>query len=838
MLLSFKVKQLVSIITEYIFPFSFTAMKSLQRLLLPLLILCLKVTHAQAPFITSTKVGTTSTIKTVEGDWVFSLFANNVIKATFNPKNAIRNEQVSDAVIQKALAYTPTIVAEKNHATLSWNNKAFVEISGEGLAITPQRGKTVSLLQTFYNDSSRGFRFGLRRDEQIFGTGERSIPLNRRGYKLSLYNNPWYGYGLNADALNFSVPFLMSSNGYGIFFDNPSKGYFDIGKTNTNTLEYGVMSGELSFYVIGGDTYEKVLSNYQLLIGTQQLPPRWAMGNFMSRFGYTGEADVQQVYQQMKADNIPMDAVIFDLFWFGDSIKTTMGNLDWVNKKAWPAPKKMISDFKKDGVKTILIAEPFVLETTPNFTASKPFLATDKNGQPYILTDFYFGKGGLIDIFRKDAQQWFWGKYKSQMDNGVTGWWGDLGEPEKHPADLYHNLTDLGFKRKFAANEVHNLYGYYWSKMVYNNFAKLYPNERLFHLNRSGYPGSQRYGSFPWSGDVSRNWDGLKAQLPLMLGMSLSGVPYIHADAGGFAGGDHDSSLYVRWLQFAAFTPIFKPHGTMLGGIDPAATSYPSEPALWPEPTKRLARQAVLLRYSLLPYNYTLAYRQATQGKPLARPMLLERPFDTAFLRANEQYFWGDEILVAPVVDKGATSKRIYLPAGNWFNYFTQQVLPGHQWIEQKLAPDYIPAFVRAGSFIPTIEIKNNTTEYNISPLTITYFAANQPSSYELYEDDGESKNAIATKAFELTTFASSGATDAGLTINISSNGGHYKGQPTHRTVKFSIVGLQNKAYKVFVNDKLISTEEPGAAPIADNEVNISFKIQWNGKPVKIQVRN
>ena len=298
---------------------------------------------------------------------------------------------------------------------------------------------------------------------------------------------------------NYSVPFITSSNGYGLFFDNPSKGYIDIGKTNPNVLEYGASSGEINVYIIFGD-YQTILQSYYKLTGTQPLPPRWAFGHFLSRFGYSSEAQVKDIYAKTKATGIPVDGVIFDLFWFGDSIKHTLGNLDWVNKKAWPDPKKMIADFKKDGVNTILITEPFFLEGTKNYNASKPYLAVDSAGKPYVLKDFYFGRGGLIDIFRNDSKKFLWQFYKAQMLNGVEGWWGDLGEPENHPSNLYHNLKDLGYGRLFAADEVHNIFGHNWTKMLYQQYAKDFPNKRLFNLARSGFAGTQRYWHYSLDG--------------------------------------------------------------------------------------------------------------------------------------------------------------------------------------------------------------------------------------------------------------------------------------------------------------------------------------------------
>ena len=804
--------------------------------------IALLFTNAHGQFIKSTsQKGSLSKVRTAEGNWIFSQYPNNIIKATFTPKGSSHNEQLSDAVLIKPTAILPTLKADGSNATFSWNRKAFVEVNSEGVALTPQNGKTVSLLQTFYNDSSRGFKFSLRPGEMIFGTGERSLPMNRRGYRLPLYNNPWYGYSTNADALNFSVPFIMSSFGYAIFFDNPSKGYLDIGKTDEQILEYGVMSGELSFYIIAAKSFDEILGAYQRLVGTQQLPPRWAMGNFMSRFGYQNEKQTREIFAQMKSDSIPFDAVIFDLFWFGDSVQNTLGNLDWVNKKAWPNPAKMIGDFKKEGVKSILITEPFIINSTPNYEPAKKLLATDKQGKPYELQDFYFGKGGLIDIFRKDAQQWFWSKYKKQMDIGVTGWWGDLGEPEKHPADMYHNLSDLGFKRKFSANEVHNLYGYYWSKMVYENFAKQYPGQRLFHLNRSGYASSPRYGSFPWSGDVSRSWDGLKAQLPLMLGTSLSGIPFIHADAGGFAGGDGDADLYVRWLQFAAFTPIFKPHGTALGAVNPSVLNIPSEPALWPEPAKSLARQAVQQRYQLLPYNYTLCYEQSTKGKPLVKPMFFANEKDAELYKAEDQYMWGDALLIAPVLEKNATVRRLYLPEGDWYNYYTLQSIDGRQWTDETLVANHIPVYVKAGSFIPTIAVLQNTEQYTKREMTVTYFPATKPSEYELYEDDGESKNAIQSKAFELIKFKSTGLTGTGVVITISSNGGRYKGRMAARNFHLSVPGLPAIPAKIIINGEKVKLvngrkETTDIAVWDDDRKLLLISLSFKSKPLHVQM--
>ena len=736
--------------------------------------------------------------------WVYTLYPGDIIKTTFLPEGQSSEVQISNAVIEKPLSGN----AEKLVQYLDGNTRYLMQEC------------VVTLLRTFTTPSIKGFQFLLTEDEKIFGAGERSVPLNRRGYRLNLYNNPWYGYGINADNLNYSVPFIISSKGYGIFFDNPSHGYLDIGKTDSTVLEYGVSSGELSFYIIPGKNIDEIVRKYQMLVGTQPIPSRWVFGNLMSRFGYRNEKQLMGIVDSMHLQNIPIDAVILDLFWFGDSIKGNLGNLTWTNHKAWPNPVKMISKLKKQHINTILITEPFVLKSTPNYEPSKRFHAVDSSGKPYVFTDFYFGQGGLIDIFRKDAQLWFWSKYKQQIAKGVAGWWGDLGEPEKHPAGVYHNLRDLGFNNLFKADDVHNIYGHYWDKMLFDKYALEYPAVRLFNLNRSGYAGSARYGVFPWSGDVSRSWDGFKAQLPLMLGMSMSGIPYIHADAGGFAGGDGDMELYTRWLQFAVFTPVLRPHGTALGEVDKSVKDIPSEAALYPDPYKSIVRNYIYLRYKLLPYNYTLGYEQAKFGKPLVRPLFYYGGYDPELFNANDEFMWGDEILVAPVLEKGATSRKLYLPEGSWFNLISDAQEMGGAWLDYKVDSTNIPVFVKEGSFIPMFESEHikSTSDYNGKELTIKYYPSLKGSSYTMFDDDGTTNNTMAKGRYELLKFE--GLSKEGeIKIKISSGN---NAAPTSRKLKF-VLPVQ---YKVLsVNGKLAM---PG--------INYS-SITYSGKPVILKIR-
>jgi oligosaccharide 4-alpha-D-glucosyltransferase len=762
------------------------------------------------------------TIKTQLGNWQLTQYAANIIKVNFKPDAYTTAENVSDAVIAKPqLQITIPYTAEGNVVFIGDNKK---------IAITaPEK-----------NNDSYSFRIALNDDEKIFGGGERALPLNRRGYKFNLYNNPWYGYAEGADNLNYSVPFFTSSNGYGLFFDNASKGFADIGKTTASIFEAGFVSGELNVYVILGNDYKEILAGYHKLTGTQPLPPRWAMGNLMSRFGYTSQQQVTGIVAKMKAQNIPVDAVIFDLFWFGDSIKGTMGNLAWTNKTKWPNPPQMIAGFKKQNINTILITEPFVLQSSSNYNSSKQYHAVDSAGKPYLLTDFYFGKGGIIDIFKKDAQQWFWSKHQAQMKIGVEAWWGDLGEPEKHPSNLYHNLKDKGFKRLFKADEVHNIYGHTWTKMLYDSYAKNYPAKRLFSLNRSGFAGTQRYGIFPWSGDVSRNWSGLRAQLPIMLSMSMSGVPYIHADAGGFAGGEGDNELYTRWLQFAAFTPIFRPHGTALYEVDKNAFSFPSEAALIEEPYRGYAKEVIDLRYRLLPYNYTLAYKQAANGEPLVAPLYYYYPKDTTAVNVGDEFMWGENILVAPVVEKGATERKIYLPEGKWYSFTDTNMVNGNSWINQKLNINHIPAYIKEGSIIPMwipspIDFSNTSTSSYTGQkdVSIVYFPSEKPSKGILYNDDGVTKNAVS----EIITFDAV-QTDNIINITVSSNNAKIYQNGLVKQLSIGVPFSFTYPLQGNLNGKKLEDNKMMKSNFSFNPNTIFnyFNIEFKGQPVKLQI--
>ncbi|RZS93630.1 TIM-barrel domain-containing protein [Aquimarina brevivitae] len=725
------------------------------------------------------------------GTYVIKTYSDNIIETSFVPEGETFID-TSHAVVmtpkQKAFLQT-----RKNGYSYGTKGiKAIITKEPFGIRYE-YKGKPLLKEQGGYikTDSTEGLQFALAKDEVIYGAGNRVVGMNRRGYKYELYNKAHYGYETESKLMNFNLPLVLSSKLYAVHFDNPSVGYLDIDSQNDNTLTYETLGGRKTYQVIATDNWKGLVNAYTSLTGKQPMPPRWALGNFASRFGYHSQEEVYQVVDKFKKDSIPLDAIILDIYWFGKDIKGHMGNFEFV-KDSFPNPKKMIKDLRDDHIKTILITEPFVLTTSKKWqeALAKDVLAKNKEGNAYTY-DFYFGNTGLIDIYSEKGNQWFWDIYKRYtQDYGVAGWWGDLGEPEVHPSDIIHATG--------TASEVHNIYGHDWAKLVYEGYQKDFPNTRPFILMRAGYSGSQRYGMIPWSGDVNRSWGGLQPQPQIALSMGVQGLGYMHSDLGGFAGGEtFDSELYTRWLQYGVFQPIFRPH---------AQEHIAPEPVFHDPKTKANAKKSIELRYRLLPYNYTLAFQNSQSGMPLMRPLFFEEPNNTDFLELSYAYLWGEDLLVAPVLKPGVVAMDVPFPeTSNWYDFYTDERFTGGQFARVEVTDDRIPVYVRGGAFIPMIDPIMNTTEYNSKALIIHYYPDDTVvnSVGQLYHDDGKTPEGFKKGAYELLNFVGENLNNELSLVLSSEVGSAYKSQD--RSVKLIIHNIRNVPLKLLINNKTSS---------------------------------
>jgi len=774
------------------------------------------------------------------------------------PSYAIKEQAIKQRVQLTETSQQLTVTINKLSAIITKSPFNIRYYQADKLLIAEEAGVFLGTAQDNDNENTainvQGFRFKLTDKEKLLGGGERVVGMDRRGHRLPLYNRAHYGYETQSTQMNFSLPAVMSSNKYIVLFDNSAKGWMDIAKSEKNILQFEAVSGRLSYIVFAGDTYPELIENYVDVTGKQPLPPRWSLGNYASRFGYRSEAEVRTTVNKFIELDFPLDALILDLYWFGKDIKGHMGNLAW-DKETFPTPTKMIADIKAQGVNTVLITEPFILTTSKRWSdaVEKNALAKSADGSAKRF-DFYFGNTGLVDVFNSQGRDWFNAIYKNLYQQGVSGWWGDLGEPEVHPSDTLHTLDD---GTVVNADAIHNVYGHQWAKMVFENQLTLDNNKRPFNLMRSGFAGSQRYGMIPWTGDVSRSWGGLKPQVELSLQMGVLGMAYTHSDLGGFAGGEKfDKELYIRWLQYGVFQPIYRPHAQ--DNIAPEVVFHDTE-------TQDILRNFIKLRYQLLPYNYSLAYENSSTGMPLMRPLFFESTKVENKSIENEEfesetelnlmnnatsYLWGDAFLVTPVVDAGIKSVSVTLPQGVWFDYFTNKNEPGGKYQGGQVVSlptdlSTLPVLVRAGSFIPMVEAIQSTQDYDNNKLTLHYYADSSVSSakYEMYEDDGETHQAIEKGLYELLHFTSV-QKDNKLQINFAretkqntlkseeaSNNTGYPTMPTQREMSVVIHHWLTKPNNIRLGNKEIES-----ALWNSEQKTLTINFNWQHQPLNLTV--
>ena len=645
---------------------------------------------------------------------------------------------------------------------------------------------------TSFNDIVKQYEFKISDSEALYGTGSRAIDIDLKGRKLEVYNEPMYGYANNTDQLNICAPFVVSNRGYGLFMDNSWKATWDLGAENPELLRYRALGGPLPYYFIGGRSMERVMENYHLLTGYQPVPPRWSLGYIQSKFGYENQAEAEAVVADLLQNDFPLDALVLDLYWFGDP--STMGNLEW-DYTRFPDPVGMIDNFKDQGIQTILITEPYFTTQSSHFDflSDQSYLGTNPDGETYVLDNFWAGPAGLLDITNPDALDWMWDFYDARNQEGVGGWWCDLGEPELQPLDMQ-------FQDGSPTIENHNIYSLLWAKMLYEKHQENYPGLRLFNLIRSGYSGFQRYSTFPWSGDVARNFSGLRAQIPIMVNSSLSGFSYMSSDLGGFVGGGMDDELFIRWMQLGVFSPIMRVHGA---GIDTEPTAYSQE-------AQDISRDLIQKRYDLLPYIYSLAYENSIKGTPIIRPTNFDLGEDETLKNINDQFLFGKDILVAPALYPNQTERMVWLPTDEevWYNPdLVEKSYSSNNPVSMPLPYEEVNYFIRNGGIIPEVRNLKNTESYNTDTLWLTvqvYEKEGLDNQFILYDDDGLSANSLADSLFQTIEFNLYN-NNYGIELEIIPNG-DFPGKPAVRDLYFEfIIDVVYKDNKVVQDGELLN---------------------------------
>ncbi len=702
--------------------------------------------------------------------FTFQLHGDSAVRAYYHPTQV---EQFDSNYVVVQPANTSPSFAETD-STLELSSTGIrVRVTKSPFTVRYFSGATLLTRESFGFTPPSGGRvavgLALRPGETLQGGGSRTMPVNRRGLSLDMYNTAIFGYQQD-NALNLCVPFFVSSAGYGVLFDNWQPAQADLGASFADALLYTADGGRMGYYIVAGGSPAGVLKQYTALTGRQPMPPRWAMGYLQSRYGYETETETRSIASQLRAAGFPLDGLFLDLYWFGSP--GTMGNLNWDNAR-FPQPTQMMTDLRNQGVHTLLITEPYFTLSSTNysFLNSNNLLARNAGGTSYVINGFWAGASSLIDVFRPTADAWWWPFYRARANEGVAAWWSDLGEPEDHPTGMVHH-------NGASARSVHNLYSFVWARMLWNGYRAEYPNTRLFNVIRSGWAGMQRFGTFPWSGDVDRSFGALQRQVPLMIGAGMSGIAYMHTNVGGFTGGGQNPELYARWHQLGAFSPIDWCHSNI---------SVLPEPIYWDTTTQRRVRDVLRLRQRMIPYNYSLAAENALTGTPLIRPMDYVAPGQAELAALNDQYYWGPDLVVAPVLQAGQTTRAVRLPEGVWKDFFTGQRWAGGSSIMAFAPLDRIPVFARAGALIALSPYRPALSTYTADSLTIRFFAdaAVSSSSASVYHDDGLSFSSLAGGQHERLRLEAS-HTGQVVTVNLARTGG-FAGAPSSRRMEFEL---------------------------------------------------
>lgn len=580
----------------------------------------------------------------------------------------------------------------------------------------------------------------LRVDEQFFGLGEKGGPLNRRGKTFKMWNSDKPCYPVGEDALYKSIPFFMSSYRYGIFFDNTYKTEFRFGTESDKYYTFEAPGGEMVYYFMFGNDYKEIIKNYVGLTGQPIMPPKWALGFSQSRGLYTKEQQAREVAAEFRRRRIPCDIIYQDIGWTNG-----LQDFNW-RKNNYTNPKGMLADLEAQGFKMIVSQDPVISQATSKQwkeADSLGYFTTDtRTGKTYDMPWPWGGNCGVVDFTKPGVANW-WGAYQQKpLDDGVRGFWTDMGEPawsNEEAADRLFMKHHIGMH-----DEIHNVYGLTWDKVVTEQFEKRNPNRRVFQMTRAAYAGLQRY-TFGWSGDsgngnnVLEGWEQLADQIPVGLSAGLGLIPFWTTDISGYCGEikDYDamSELYIRWMQFGVFNPLSRAHHE---------GDYAVEPWVFGEQAEDISRKAIELKYQLFPYIYTYARKAYDTGLPIMRPMFLEYPNDKKTHDVNYQFMFGEELLVAPVVEQRAETKEVYLPAGQWIDYNDGKTLyKGGRWIEYDAPLDVTPIFVKKGSIIPMMPVMQYIHEQPVYPVTLDIYppSQSQTAQFELYEDEGENND-------------------------------------------------------------------------------------------------
>jgi alpha-glucosidase (family GH31 glycosyl hydrolase) len=541
----------------------------------------------------------------------------------------------------------------------------------------------------------------------LLGLGEGGPQFDRRGSTDSMANGQG-AYRLETHGGRVPIPWIISTEGWAMFIHQPF-GAFDFTGPQS-TFRPSNAGTALDIFFVGSSDPAIIMAEYAGLTGHAEIPPLWSFGYQQSHRTLASREEVLAEARTFRDKKLPCDALIYLGTGFCPSgWNTENGSFAW-NSRVFPDPKEIIEQLHNNNFRVVL--HDVILTNKLHGTAHDPCELT---------------------AFDAENASCYWDAHRKDFAMGVDGWWPDEGDP-------------LDIVSRLARNRMH------WEGPQIDR-----PNERPYALHRNGYAGMQRFASFLWSGDVYSTWETLKTQVAIGINTSLSGIPYWGTDIGGFVPTpEFTAELYLRWFQFGAFCTLFRSHGRTwklrlpwgwnTGDPGPVeirnydGAAIPDAGQLHNPQVEPICRKYLELRYRMLPYLYSTVHECTTTGMPVMRALWLHYPDDPVAVARADQYLWGRHILVAPVVEKGATTRSVYLPRGYWYDFWTNDGVEGAREINKAVDLDTIPLFVAAGTILPFGPVKQYTAEETRQPVSILIYPG-ADGSFLLYEDDGRSFN-------------------------------------------------------------------------------------------------
>jgi len=677
------------------------------------------------------------------------VLAPDLVRVRAGFKKAIPGKDHSWAIARTSWNSVPTKVSESNDTVVLETSELRVVVTRSPLRIAFYDAKTGRAINRDsqpmrYNSATRAVAAvkSLGFEEHFYGLGEKAARLDKRREAFQMWSSDTPGYTSATDPIYQSIPFYIGhsmdreksgewrGSAYGIFFDNSYRSRFDLGSTDPENVVFQADGGEMNYYFFYGPSMKKVVNRYTELTGRMPMPPKWALGHQQSRYSYGNEQQIKDVVERYREEKIPLDVIHFDIHYM-DGYR----DFTW-NRDRFPDPKGLMAWLKERGVKPVTIIDPGVkYEPGGNYSVynegtRQNFFLKKTNGETYV-GKVWPGDSVFVDYTLPEAAKWWGDLHKPLLDTGVAGIWNDMNEHadfESRDGDKWKDVVNYDNGENSKHDKMRNLFALLECKSTYEGLTRLRPDERPYIITRSGYAGIQRYATM-WTGDSPSTWSAMELSIPMFQTLGLCGQPFVGSDCGGYQG-KSNGELLTRWYQIGFLSPFFRNHH--------AVDFNDQEPWRFGKRYADIIRKHVQLRYKLMPYLYTVLAEAHETGIPWFRPLILEYQNDYDVLNIDDEFLVGENLLIAPVVTQGATSRDVYLPQGEWYEFGTDKKHQGSQWISVKAPLETVPMFVKAGSILPggpALEYMSQATNESISYDVYPDKAGN--ASGNLYEDDG-----------------------------------------------------------------------------------------------------